>query len=63
MNLSSPMVRSSGTTYFVDRKAPEASEELIALGLYKAVLAAADSAEDQVVIRGSWPPWEVALFC
>jgi len=57
------MVPSDGTTYFVDRKAPEASEELIALGLYKAVLAAADSAEDQVVIRGSWPPWEVALFC
>lgn len=46
------MVRSSGAAYFVDRKAPDASEQLIELGPYKAVLAAADSAEDQVVIGG-----------
>ncbi|EEU33606.1 uncharacterized protein NECHADRAFT_17739, partial [Fusarium vanettenii 77-13-4] len=44
------LVQSFGATHFVDRKSPEVSQELVALGPFKAVLAAADSARDQVVI-------------
>ena len=46
----SEVVRSSGAAYFVDRRAQTATQDLIGLWPYKAVLAAADSAEDQVVI-------------
>ncbi len=41
---------SSGVAAFVDRTSPTAIQELVALGPFKAVLAAADSAEDQVKI-------------
>ncbi len=44
------LVRSSGADHFVDRGTQTAARDLIALGPYKAVLAAADSAEDQLVI-------------
>jgi NADPH:quinone reductase-like Zn-dependent oxidoreductase len=44
------VVRSSGAAYFVNRRTKTTSQDLITLGPYKAVLAAADSAEDQVVI-------------
>ncbi len=44
------LVRSSGADHFVDRTAKSAAQDLIALGPYKAVLAAADSAEDQLVL-------------
>ena len=44
------LVRSSGADHFVDRGTQTAAQDLIALGPYKAVLAAADSAEDQLVI-------------
>lgn len=44
------LVRSSGATYFVNRSTTTTSQDLITLGPFKAVLAAADSAEDQVVI-------------
>ncbi|EXJ66185.1 uncharacterized protein A1O5_10801 [Cladophialophora psammophila CBS 110553] len=39
-----------GLSYFVDRSSPNVVQELSALGPFKAVLAAADSAEDQVKI-------------
>ncbi|KAF9768563.1 hypothetical protein IL306_014139 [Fusarium sp. DS 682] len=44
------LVQSFGATYFVDRQSPDAVQELIALGPFKAVLAAADAAQDQKVI-------------
>jgi hypothetical protein len=44
------MVQSFGATHFVDRHSPAVSQELVALGPFKAVLAAADSAPDQLVL-------------
>jgi NADPH:quinone reductase-like Zn-dependent oxidoreductase len=44
------LVRSFGATYFVDRKSPTVKQELIDLGPFTAVLAAADSAQDQVLL-------------
>lgn len=44
------LVQSFGATYFVDRQSPNALQELIAFGPFKAVLAAADAAQDQEVI-------------
>jgi NADPH:quinone reductase-like Zn-dependent oxidoreductase len=44
------LVQSFGATHFVDRKSPGVSQELITLGPFKATLAAADSAHDQVVL-------------
>jgi NADPH:quinone reductase-like Zn-dependent oxidoreductase len=44
------LVRSFGAVHFVDRKSPSASQELVAHGPFHAVLAASDSAQDQVVI-------------
>lgn len=44
------LVKSLGATEFVDRTQPSASEELIAIGPFHAVLAAADSAKDQGTI-------------
>ncbi len=44
------LARASGVTHFVDRHSPTVVDELVALGPFKAVLAAADSAEDQVKI-------------
>jgi NADPH:quinone reductase-like Zn-dependent oxidoreductase len=44
------LVRSFGATYFVDRKSPTVKQELIGLGPFTAVLAAADSAQDQVLL-------------
>lgn len=44
------MVKSLGVPHFVDRTSNKAVSDLISLGPYKAVLAAADSAEDQVKI-------------
>ncbi|KAH6870896.1 chaperonin 10-like protein [Thelonectria olida] len=44
------LAQSFGAAHFVDRKSPGVSQELVALGPYNAVLAAADSAHDQVVI-------------
>ena len=44
------LVTSIGATHFIDRTSPTAVIDLIALGPFKAVLAAADSAEDQVRI-------------
>ncbi len=39
-----------GAAHFVDRAAPDAADQLIALGPFKAVFAAADSAADQETI-------------
>jgi NADPH:quinone reductase-like Zn-dependent oxidoreductase len=44
------LVRSFGATDFVDKQSPNAVQRLIALGPFKAVLAAADAAQDQEVI-------------
>jgi hypothetical protein len=44
------MIQSFGATDFVDRNSPAVSQELVALGPFKAVLAAADSAPDQLVL-------------
>ncbi|KAF7596098.1 hypothetical protein BBP40_003360 [Aspergillus hancockii] len=44
------LVKSLGATEFVDRSQASASEDLIAIGPFHAVLAAADSARDQGVI-------------
>ncbi|KAK4112879.1 GroES-like protein [Canariomyces notabilis] len=44
------LVRSFGAAHFVDRNSATVSDELIALGPFKAVLAAADAAPDQVVL-------------
>lgn len=44
------LVRSFGAADFIDRHSSNAEEELIALGPFKAVLAAADAAPDQEVI-------------
>jgi NADPH:quinone reductase-like Zn-dependent oxidoreductase len=44
------LLESMGVTHFVDRNSPTVTEELVALGPFEAVLAAADAAEDQVVL-------------
>jgi hypothetical protein len=44
------MVQSFGATHFVDRKSPAVVQELVLLGPFKTVLAAADSAPDQLVL-------------
>ncbi|KAH6953540.1 chaperonin 10-like protein [Fusarium avenaceum] len=44
------LVRSFGAADFIDRKSANAEQDLIALGPFKAVLAAADGASDQEVI-------------
>ncbi|KAK3311658.1 chaperonin 10-like protein [Chaetomium strumarium] len=44
------LVHSFGSAHFVDRKSPTVSEDLIVLGPFKAVLAAADAAQDQMVL-------------
>lgn len=44
------LVESLGARYFVDRHAAILSRDLVSLGPYEAVLAAADSAKDQSVI-------------
>lgn len=44
------LVQSFGAAQFVDRKSPAVFQEVVAMGPYKAVLAAADTAHDQVVI-------------
>jgi NADPH:quinone reductase-like Zn-dependent oxidoreductase len=44
------LVQSLGAAHFVDRKSPTVSQELVALGPFKATLAAADAAQDQVVL-------------
>ena len=42
------LAKSFGLAHFIDRTSPTVVEDLVALGSFKAVLAAADSAEDQV---------------
>jgi NADPH:quinone reductase-like Zn-dependent oxidoreductase len=44
------LVKSLGASHFVDRKSSYAAQELLALGPFEAVLAAADSAADQSII-------------
>ncbi|KAK4895544.1 hypothetical protein LTR27_006327 [Elasticomyces elasticus] len=44
------LVKSFGAMHFVDRKPPTVTQELIDLGPFEAVLAASDSAPDQVVL-------------
>ena len=44
------LVQSFGATHFVDRNSPGVSQDLVALGPFRATLAAADSAQDQVVL-------------
>jgi NADPH:quinone reductase-like Zn-dependent oxidoreductase len=44
------LAKEFGVSHFVDRASAEAVQDLVALGPYKTVLAAADSAEDQVKI-------------
>ncbi|WKT54077.1 Polyketide synthase, enoylreductase domain [Fusarium oxysporum f. sp. vasinfectum] len=44
------LVQSFGAAHFVDRESPGTLQELVALGPFKAVLAAADTAQDQGVI-------------
>ncbi|KAH7169751.1 uncharacterized protein B0J16DRAFT_376652 [Fusarium flagelliforme] len=44
------LVQSFGAAHFVDRESPGTLQELIALGPFKAVLAAADTAQDQEVV-------------
>ncbi|GES61338.1 alcohol dehydrogenase [Aspergillus terreus] len=46
------LVRALGASDFVDRNQASATDDLIALGPFHAVLAAADSAKDQVTIGG-----------
>ena len=43
-------MRSFGAVHFVDRKSPTVTQELVGLGPFEAVLAAADSAQDQVLL-------------
>jgi hypothetical protein len=49
-NRHSDLAREVGVSHFVDRTAPNVVSDLIAHGPFKAVLAAADSAEDQIKI-------------
>ncbi|WQF90193.1 Putative NAD(P)-binding domain superfamily, trans-enoyl reductase [Colletotrichum destructivum] len=44
------LVKSCGCAHFVDRKSPTVKQELIDLGPFEAVLAAADAAPDQPVL-------------
>ncbi|KAJ9651881.1 hypothetical protein H2201_009252 [Coniosporium apollinis] len=44
------LVKSLGAAQFVDRKSTSVAEELASLGPFEAVLAAADSSEDQTII-------------
>jgi hypothetical protein len=44
------LVKSFGAVHFVDRKSPTVIEELTEIGPFEAVLAAADSAQDQVLL-------------
>ena len=44
------LVRSYGADHFINRRSPTTSEDIIGLGPFKAVLAANDSAEDQITI-------------
>ncbi|RYC79200.1 hypothetical protein BFJ63_vAg17922 [Fusarium oxysporum f. sp. narcissi] len=44
------LVQSFGAAHFVDRESPGTLQELVALGPFKAVLAAADTAQDQGLI-------------
>ncbi|KAH8659764.1 putative alcohol dehydrogenase [Xylariales sp. PMI_506] len=44
------LVKSFGAEHFVDRKSVDTAQQLIRLGPFQAILAAADSAEDQPVI-------------
>jgi NADPH:quinone reductase-like Zn-dependent oxidoreductase len=44
------LVKSFGAEYFLDRKSPTVTQELIDLGPFEAVLAAADAAQDQPVL-------------
>ncbi|KAI4703580.1 hypothetical protein J4E89_010001 [Alternaria sp. Ai002NY15] len=44
------LVKSFGAVHFVDRKSPTATQELIDIGPFEAVLAAADAAQDQPVL-------------
>jgi NADPH:quinone reductase-like Zn-dependent oxidoreductase len=44
------LVESFGATHFVDRKSPTVLQELAEIGRFEAVLAAADSAQDQVLL-------------
>jgi NADPH:quinone reductase-like Zn-dependent oxidoreductase len=44
------LVESFGATRFVDRKSPTVVQELVDIGRFEAVLAAADSAQDQVLL-------------
>ncbi len=44
------LVKSFGAVHFVDRKSPTVTQELIDLGPFEAVLAAADAAQDQPVL-------------
>lgn len=44
------LVKSFGAEHFVDRRSPTATQDLIALGPFAAVLAAADAAPDQPVM-------------
>jgi NADPH:quinone reductase-like Zn-dependent oxidoreductase len=44
------LVESFGAARFVDRKSPTVIQELADIGRFEAVLAAADSAEDQVLL-------------
>ena len=45
-----PLVQSFGAEHFVDRQSPTVKQELIDLGPFEAVLAAADAAQDQPVL-------------
>ncbi|TGO59153.1 hypothetical protein BOTNAR_0168g00280 [Botryotinia narcissicola] len=44
------LVKSFGAVHFVDRKSPTVTQELIDIGPFEAVLAAADAAQDQPVL-------------
>jgi NADPH:quinone reductase-like Zn-dependent oxidoreductase len=44
------LVKSFGAMHFIDRKSPTVTEELISIGPFEVVLAAADSAQDQVLL-------------
>lgn len=44
------LVKSFGAVHFVDRRSPTATQELIDIGPFEAVLAAADAAHDQPVL-------------
>lgn len=47
---SSDLVHSLGAKHFIDRNSPTVTQELVTQGPFEAVLAAADTAEDQVVL-------------